>query len=146
MRGYWGIGIYHTKTEVNVGTLLRSAYSFGADFAFTVGRRYKKQSSDTLKTWRHIPLWHFSDLDDLRNHLPYTARLVCIEIAPGAIDLSEFEHPDQAVYLLGAEDHGLPSEILAGNKVVKISGADHCLNVAVAGSIVMYDRKRKAVR
>ena len=31
-RGYWGMGVFHTKTYQNIGTLLRSAHSFGADF------------------------------------------------------------------------------------------------------------------
>jgi hypothetical protein len=35
VRGYFGIGIYHGKTEENIGTLWRSAYAYGADFVFT---------------------------------------------------------------------------------------------------------------
>lgn len=40
-RGYFGIGIYHTKNVLNVGTLWRSAHNFGASFIFTVGMRYR---------------------------------------------------------------------------------------------------------
>lgn len=42
-KGYYGIGIYETKEETNVGTLWRSAQNFGADFIFTIGARYKTQ-------------------------------------------------------------------------------------------------------
>ena len=59
MIGYYVIGIYHTKTECNVGTLYRSAYQLGAAFVFTIGRRYKKQASDTYNTTLHIPLYHY---------------------------------------------------------------------------------------
>ena len=39
----------------------------------------------------------------------------------------------------GAEDHGLPDSILEGHPVVEIP-CDWCLNVATAGSLVLYDR------
>ena len=47
------------------------------------------------------------------------------------------QHSD---YLLGAEDSGISKNILAKCQyVLKIPG-DYCLNVATAGSIIMYDR------
>ena len=60
-RGYFAIGIYESKTETNIGTLWRSAYNFGADFIFTIGKRYKKEPSDTTKSERHIPLYGYDD-------------------------------------------------------------------------------------
>lgn len=140
-RGYFGIGIWHPKTEHNVGTLWRSCESFDADFMFTVGRRYREQGSDTVKAWRHRPLYHFTTLDDLRDHLPYSCQLIGVELAPGAQDLPRYRHPERACYLLGAEDHGLTEGVLSEcHAVVTIPCAGRCLNVAVAGSIVLYDR------
>jgi tRNA G18 (ribose-2'-O)-methylase SpoU len=56
--------------------------------------------------------------------------------------LSEFQHPAQAIYLLGSENDGLPEEILQKcNVVVSIESVlRKSYNVAVAGSIVMYHR------
>lgn len=143
-KGYFGIGIWHTKTQTNVGTLWRSAYSFGADFIFTVGRRYKKQSSDTVKAWRHIPLWHFETTADLVAHLPLDCRLVGIELDDHAKQLPSYMHHDRACYILGAEDSGLDKITLAAcQDLITIPGAAYCLNVAVAGSIVLYDRAAK---
>lgn len=144
-RGYCGIGVWHTKCEVNIGTLWRSATIFEADFIFTVGRRYSKQSSDTLKTWRHIPLFHFERMDDLQAHIPYDSQLVGVENAQGAISLDSFAHPERAVYLLGAEDHGLSPDVLGlCYATVQIpSPLTFCLNVATAGSIILYDRYTK---
>ena len=138
MRGYFGIGIYHIKHEVNLGTLWRSACSFGASFIFTIGKRYSRQSSDTTKTWRHVPLYHYESIDDL--FLPYSCRLVGIEL--GGESIREYKHPERCIYLLGAEDHGLPSEIMDKcHEVIEIPSVnEYCLNVASAGSIVMYDR------
>ena len=101
-RGYYGIGVWHPKTETNIGTLWRSAYTYGAAFVFTVGRRYKRQSSDTVKTWRHIPLWNFVDTADFIKHSPYDAQLICIELAENSHSLVNFVHPERAIYLLGA--------------------------------------------
>lgn len=138
-RGFFGIGIYHCKTSENVGTLWRSALLFGASFIFTIGRRYKKQASDTTKATRHIPLYHYRDWDDFKAHVPYTAQMVMVE--QGGTSLPDFTHPQQAVYLLGAEDHGLPVSITRGRPVVEIpTRVPRSMNVATAGSIVMYDR------
>lgn len=140
VRGFCGIGIEHGKTAVNIGTLWRSAYSLGASFVFTVGRRYERQSSDTVKAWRHIPLFNYLTLEDLIAHLPYDCPLIGIELDDRALALGRFHHPQRACYLLGAEDHGLSKAALARcHRIVQLSGR-HCLNVAVAGSIVLHHR------
>jgi tRNA G18 (ribose-2'-O)-methylase SpoU len=140
MRGYFGIGIYHTKNVLNVGTLWRSAHNFGASFIFTVGMRYKIQASDTTKAWKTIPLYHLQTIEEALNFMPYDCPLVAVEQSDKSIPLQTFRHPERAVYLLGAEDHGIPLEVLSRcYKTVHID-TPMCINVAVAGSIVMYDR------
>jgi tRNA G18 (ribose-2'-O)-methylase SpoU len=145
-RGYFGIGICHCKSRCNVGTLWRSAALLGASFIFTVGRRYRAQSSDTLKTPRHIPLFHHETLQQLKESLPWSAPLVGVELDERAEMVTEFRHPERAVYLLGAEDHGLTREERdACHALIQLPG-EFSMNVSVAGSIVMFDRwqKRKA--
>ncbi|MEM7718899.1 MAG: RNA methyltransferase [Pseudomonadota bacterium] len=143
-KGYFGIGIYETKEADNVGTLWRSAMNFGADYIFTIGKRYKKQRTDTTKTWRNIPLFEFRDWDDFISHSPRDADLVFIEQTPDAKPLETYAHPKQAIYILGAEDHGVPEELMRGHRKVEIN-TPMCLNVASAGSIVMYDRQTKTL-
>jgi tRNA G18 (ribose-2'-O)-methylase SpoU len=143
-RGYCGIGIEHTKEYQNVGTLFRSAFIFEADFIFTVGRRYQKQHSDTVKSYKHLPLFHFDCLEDLYRHLPYGCQLVGIELDERAYPLKNFIHPERACYLLGAEDHGLTKKALEMcHSIIQLPGRT-CLNVSVAGSIVLYDRFNKS--
>lgn len=143
-RGYFGIGIYQPKTTENMGTLWRSAFLFGADFIFTVGARYKKQPSDTPKAMLHVPLYHYADFDDLIEHLPAASSLVCIEMIEGAKTLKEMSHPERAVYLLGAEDYGIPEELTKGYQTVYIpTERPFSMNVAVCGSLVLYDRSIK---
>lgn len=142
-RGYFGIGIFHGKNEENIGTLWRSANILGADFIFTIGKRYSKQCTDTMNTPKHIPLWHFDNWDDMFHHVPYNCPVVAIELDDRSVPLETFVHPERCIYLLGAEDHGLPPEILDRCwATVQLLG-DRCMNVSTAGSIVMYDRKVK---
>ena len=142
-RGYFGIGIFHGKTETNIGTLWRSASILGADFIFTIGKRYKAQASDTMKTPRHIPLYNYSDYNDFFQHVPYDCPVIAVELSENSVPLEKFKHPERCIYLLGAEDHGLPNNILIRCRdTVQLIG-DYCMNVATAGSIVMYDRAIK---
>lgn len=144
--GFFAIGIEHTKTEQNVGSLWRSAHSFGAAFLFTIGRRYKRQCSDTSKAWRQVPLLHFATLDDLLEHLPLECRLVGVEQCDRSVDVASYRHPERAVYLLGAEDHGLTARALERCHDVISIDTPRCLNVAVAGSIVMSERHYRGRR
>lgn len=142
-RGYFGIGVFHGKTEENIGTLWRSANIMGADFIFTIGKRYKKQSSDTMQTPRHIPLFNYESWEDFMKHIPYDCPVVAIELDENSEPIKYFSHPERCIYLLGAEDHGIPKRILDEcQEIVQLPG-DACMNVSVAGSIVMYDRINK---
>lgn len=144
-RGYFAVGIYHGKAEVNTGTLWRTAHLYDAAFIFTVGRRYTMQASDTPKTRFHTPLFHYDTIEDLHAHLPWGAPLVGVELDPRAVSLPEFKHPERAVYLLGAEDHGLPPHVIdqCHSLVTIPSIQPQSMNVAVAGSLMIYDRFTK---
>ncbi len=146
MRGYFGIGMLDPKYDVNLGTLWRSAFAFGANFIFTVGARYSRQPSDTTESIRHIPYWRFTDLTDFVQHLPPEANLVAVERDETAMDLQKFAHPERAVYLLGPEDGSLGSEVIEKCAYVIRFDSRYCLNVSVAGSVVLYDRLAKAKR
>lgn len=142
-RGYYGIGIVGSKTPLNVGTLWRSAGILGAQFIFTAGKRYPRQASDTINAWKHIPLFEFESGEALFENIPHGCVPVAVEIDGRARPLSRYTHPERAVYILGAEDTGVPPRVLDRCRdVVQIPGA-HSLNVAVAGSIVLYDRVAK---
>lgn len=141
--GYSAIGIFNPKTDHNIGTLWRSAYILGVSYIFTVGKRYKKQASDVTKTWARIPYFHYDTLEDLCENIPYDCHLIGVELTDDAQFLADFEHPKRAIYLLGSEDQGLPISVLNKcRKIIKLPG-NTSLNVAVAGSIILYDRAVK---
>lgn len=146
-RGFFAIGIDHTKSGINVGTLWRSAYLYHAAFIFTVGRRYSRArdngAGDTVKSWKSIPLFHFADPADLIAHMPHDCPLIGVELDPRAHRIDGFCHPASATYVLGAEDNGLTPEMMkVCHHFVQLPG-EYSMNVAVAGSIVMHDRWTK---
>ncbi|MCP4326986.1 MAG: RNA methyltransferase [Alphaproteobacteria bacterium] len=141
MRGYFGIGVEHISKQMNAGSLMRSAHAFEAAFFFTVGAVYSTREggrSDTSDAPAELPVYAFDDPAALR--LPKACNLVGVELQDDAVDLPEFRHPRQAAYIFGPERGSLSPEMTARcDFVVKIP-TKFCINVGVAGAIVMYDR------
>jgi tRNA(Leu) C34 or U34 (ribose-2'-O)-methylase TrmL len=144
-RGYFGIGIYQPQKDVNIGTLLRSAHCLGADFTYTIAdnKHLYRQASNTTRSERHVPHYEYADWDQFLRSMPVVSTLVAVENSTGAVPLSSFPHPERAIYLLGREDQGLPSKCIAAAQHTVIIPSRYCLNVAAAGSIVLYDRCSK---
>lgn len=137
---FFGIGIQNGKTPENLGVLWRSAQNLGASFIFTIGNRYAKQACDTHDAVKSMPYFHYENFECFFNNLPKGARLVGVELTDTAQDLETFYHPRRCVYLLGAEDHGLSKEAIEKSHFLVKFKSEFSLNVAVAGSIVLYDR------
>ena len=147
--GYFNIGVVGAKHSHNLGSLWRSAYQLGAAGVFVVADRgavndLHKEASDTTKAWRRIPMWRHDDWNAFCESQPFGAVLVAVEMG-GEASLEEFEHPERAVYLLGAEDTGLPESVVrAAHRHVTLPCERYeSFNVAVAGAMVMYDRLAK---
>ncbi len=140
---YFGIGIYQPKTAENIGSLWRTAHIFNASFIFIIEEKYKKQSSDVLKVWSKIPLFQYKTLDAFLDSIPYSCKLVGVEMDAKAQAIKSYQHPPRAIYILGSEDNGLPHQLKQRcHDLVQLPG-DHSLNVAVAGSITIFDRVNK---
>ncbi len=140
MRGYFAIGAERMSKALNLGNLMRSAHGFGAHFTFTVGATYQalEARADTSKGQQHLPHYNWSSLDEMT--LPQGCKLVGIELVDDAIALPSFRHPLRAAYVLGPEHGSLSPALLARcDYIVKIP-TSFCVNVAMAGAIVMYDR------
>lgn len=142
-KGYFGIGIEHGKTAFNYGTLFRTAQILNADFIFLIGKRFKHQASDCMKSWRHVPLFEYKDFKDFNDHRPYDCPLVGVELDDKAIPIHKFSHPKKCIYLLGAEDHGLTKEAYKNCQSLIVLPGERSMNVSVAGSIVICDRINK---
>jgi tRNA G18 (ribose-2'-O)-methylase SpoU len=141
VRGYFGIGVDGISKPMNVGSLLRTAHAFGASFFFTLNSPIDfagMRASDTSGAFGHVPFYAFDKASDLV--LPDKTALVAVELIEGAVELPSFRHPLRAVYVLGREMGSVSDEVLARcDHVIKIP-MKFCVNVGVAGAIVMYDR------
>lgn len=144
--GYFGIGVYAGRSSENTGTLWRSAWQLGAAFLYTVGRRYETSATDTVSAPGRVPLFEHRTWADFVAAAPNGARWVAVEM--GGVPLEDYDHPRNAVYVLGSEDNGLPNAVLrACHDVVSLDSVNYAsYNVAVAGTLVMYDRTAKEKR
>ena len=141
MKGFFGIGVESVSKSMNVGSLFRSGHAFGASFIFTVNANYntrKGGKSDTSVSTEHIPFYKFPDASSLV--LPKLCKLVGVELIDDAVELPSFHHPLQAAYILGPERGNLSNAILEKcSHTVKIP-TKFCINLGLAGAIIMYDR------
>jgi len=141
MRGYFGIGVEGISKEQNVGTIARSAHSFGANFFFTIDPQVDVELmrvSDTSDAFDHVPYYEYASPAELA--LPDKCALVGVELLDGAIELPSFRHPARAAYVLGPEMGSLsPALVERCDHIIQIP-MRFCVNVGVAGALVMYDR------
>ena len=141
MRGYFGVGCEDISKPGNVGNLVRTSHAFGASFFFFIKPAIdidQIRVSDTSDTAQHMPFHVHDSIGDMQ--FPRGCRLVGVELTDDAVDLPSFRHPMQAAYILGPEKGSLSAEVQARcDHIVKIP-TRFCINVGVAGAIVIYDR------
>ncbi len=142
MRGYAAIGLDRIKDKTNFGSVLRAAGCFDVSVVLVSGGRMGPSSTDTMKAYKHIPC---IEVPDLLDHKPLGAIPVCIEVSEVSYNLINFVHPQQAFYIFGPEDGNIKKEIMDKTTVVTIP-SKHCLNLAAAVNVVLYDRLAKQSR
>jgi tRNA G18 (ribose-2'-O)-methylase SpoU len=128
--------------EHNVGSLVRTAHAAAAREVLLVGEREwnveAARTSELFTTVTQLPT-----VAALQRHIAAAPwNLVAIELDDRAVSLFEAEYPERPCFLLGAEIGGVPEELLAAAAlVVQIPqwGLVPSLNLAVAGSVVIYD-------
>jgi tRNA (guanosine-2'-O-)-methyltransferase len=130
----------------NLGTLLRTCDAVGACIAVPDTPHYREALTrgDTLHPGRR-PCIHWVRRGKERWIAGQRAagwQILAVELADGAIALPRLEPARQrTVVLLGHEWHGVPDEqVEAADACVEIPmvGSGASLNVAVAGSLVLY--------
>lgn len=143
MKGYFAIGAEGISKPMNLGALMRTANAFGASFVFSVNAEDRTKSaykSDTSRTFKTVPYYQWDSIDEIV--LPRECQMVGVELTEEAVDLPEFKHPRMAAYVLGPERGNLSPEMQAKcAHIIKIP-TNFCINVSLAGALVMYDRVR----
>ena len=140
-RGYFGIGVEDISKGMNAGNLARSAHAFGASFFFAIAPVVDiraMRASDTSGAFDHMPYHQYASAAELE--LPKGCALVGVELVEDSVELPSFRHPLRAAYVLGPEMGSLsPALQERCDFMVKIP-MKFCVNVGVAGALVMYDR------
>lgn len=129
--------------EANLGTLLRTCDAVGACMAVPDTDHYRALShGDTLARRPHVHWLHQSKLGWIQQERARGSTVVAVELAEDAVPLTLLRPARQTtVILLGHERHGVPEEAwpLADDVVeIPMVGRGASLNVAVAGSLVLY--------
>lgn len=141
MRGYFGVGVEEISKSFNLGNLVRTSHAFGASFFFTINASVDFEEingSDTSHSDMHMPMYPYENVAALS--LPKDCSLVGVELMEDAVDLPVFRHPLRAAYVLGPEKGSLsPALVARCDHIVKIP-MKFCVNVGVAGALVIYDR------
>ncbi len=130
--------------DANLGTLLRTCDAAGACMAVPKTSHYRRavDKGDTLPKRPHLH-WVRSGREAwVRRQRSVGRRVVAVEVAEDALPLTLLEPArESTVLLLGHERHGLPIEVLElSDDIVQVPmiGRGASLNVAVAGSLVLY--------
>lgn len=141
MRGYFGLGVEGISKSGNLGNLVRSAHAFGASFFFTIAAALEQrelEATDTSHAAGHLPFYKYSNLTTFT--LPADCVLVGVELVENSIELPRFRHPPCAAYVLGPELGSLSPELQSRCRFMVKIPMKFCVNVGVAGALVMYDR------
>jgi TrmH family RNA methyltransferase len=135
-RSQLGLELWSVRDPGNIGTLARAADAFGGYLALSEGCADpfgpKALRASTGSIFR-VPLGEFSPEG-------------CVALlSHGAPPLTELE-PSHSRFVLGSERDGLPEEVVAScaaTATIPLDGRAESLNVAMAGTIALYDWRRR---
>jgi tRNA(Leu) C34 or U34 (ribose-2'-O)-methylase TrmL len=141
------VALVNPKNPYNVGAALRAASCFGIPQVWWTGDRVsfglkgqkRLPREERMKGYRDVELRHFDHFfDQFEGVVP-----VAIELRANAESLPKFEHPERALYVFGPEDGSIPQSILKDCHRFVVIPVRHCVNLAAAVYLVLYDRQMK---
>lgn len=141
--GSAAIVLCNPKSPSNVGAVMRAAGCYSAAAIYYTGTRFEhaaKYHLDTKNVNQKIPLRAVESISDLAGK---HQKLVCVELAEGAIPLPEFSHPENALYVFGPEDGSIDQSIVNVADAVVYVPTIGCMNLAASVNVLLYDRLAK---
>ena len=143
------VALFNPKYPHNVGAALRACSCWGVAQLWWTGDRVtldvrrgeRLPREERMKGYRNVEMVR----DDRVFNRFEAGRVtpVAVELRPAAESLVTFEHPEEALYVFGPEDGSLPKPVrLLCHRFVVIP-THHCLNLAAAVNVVLYDRRLK---
>ena len=134
----------------NLAGAVRAAACLGADRVFYTGDRIPESSTKQLRLPRALRMKDYADVELIHTERPFEASSgipVAVELLPGATVLPIFDHPDDVLYVFGAEDGDVPAWMRQHcHHFVSVPTVDGmCLNLAATVNVVLYDRLAKVL-
>jgi tRNA(Leu) C34 or U34 (ribose-2'-O)-methylase TrmL len=143
------VALLDPKYPHNVGAALRACSCWGIGQLWWTGRRVSPDvprgerlpREERMKGYRSVQMVRDDRVFD--RFEPGAVTPVAVELRSNVESLVTFEHPEDALYVFGPEDGSLPKPIrLLCHRFVVIP-THHCLNLAAAVNVVLYDRRLK---
>jgi RNA methyltransferase, TrmH family len=135
------VALWHVADPGNVGALLRTADAFGAGVALSDGcadPTGPKALRASMGAIFRVPLCGWDE--------PRGRRIALV--SHGGEELGGVDLSGDVVFVLGAERDGLPADVVAACDVaatIPLDGGAESLNVAMAGTVALYERSRRRV-
>ncbi|MGH3116326.1 MAG: TrmH family RNA methyltransferase [Gaiellales bacterium] len=134
------LALWHVADPGNVGTLVRAADAFGASVALSpgcadpTGSKALRASAGAIF---RVPIGRFDEAPGRRVAL----------VPRGGTSLRDVGLGSGTTFVLGAEREGLPDDVLAAcddTATIPQAAAAESLNVAMAGTIALYELSRRS--
>lgn len=146
------IVMHNPKYPHNVGAAVRAASCFGSKLIFFTGKRvsldpkgikgYRLPREERMRGYKDVTIlnddYPFNRFD--KNIVP-----VAVELRDNAELLPIFQHPKNAIYVFGPEDGNVPQTMLKHCHRFIVIPSRHCVNLAAAVYLVLYDRAAKSM-
>lgn len=145
------VALVNPKYGHNVAGALRGCAAFGARQLWVSGSRVTREWEQRGRLPREERMRAYGDVEVCLGDYFFDAFgkdtvPVAVEVRENAESLTDFEHPENALYVFGPEDGSLTRVHLQQCHRVLIIPSLHCLNLAVAVGIVLADRVMKRQR
>jgi len=144
-RGFSAIGLVSPRKPENVGGVLRAAHCYGVSQVNISGAlpRSLSHPSNTPMAHRHTPTFIVTDVLE---HIPQMTTIVAVDLVDGAISLTDFCHPERAIYVFGPENGTLGEDTISRADVSVFIPTRSCMNLASSVNVLLYDRLQKSGR
>lgn len=133
--------LINPKYAHNLAAAIRACSCFGVENLRYTGDRLEIGVNERLP--REERMKGYASVDWKQDNTPITdpkVTPVCVEVREESESLFTFHHPENAVYIFGPEDGGVPKAIrVLCHRFVHIP-AYHCLNLAAAINVVLAHR------
>jgi len=143
-----GLILINPKYVHNVAAAIRAASCFDVERLVWTGTRVDLDLLDRLpreermKGYKDV-VWNRDESNKPFEYFKSDVTPVCVELKEGTEPLTTFVHPENAVYVFGPEDGGVPQVArMFCHRFVHIQ-SNHCLNLSAAINVVLHDRKAK---